>query len=610
MAGPVFLGYVLYLASVLVPGYGLGEFAGKWQDHDDLARRLGYSVGYGLVVDTVVYAARTLGVGFAGLNLRGMDPYVLYFVVILGILFLLASYARRKKLTGLPKLTGEGLGVIGCTAVVAAFVLLYFAKYPIFPPFYNPDFLAIVGRPLDLIQGTQGTLPKLLLYGAGYYQTAAAFLAVGSSALAVAETSMSLLVILSPLLVYGVVTDMLGDRRAGLFAAAIYALSGTIWAQMVFADGLYPNFAGVLLELILLVTFLDLVKGPRSWRLWTLSALVAVASYFSHYTVLAVFGTFVVMVAAAALFRRSEFRRTLVATMFFLLPGALGVVFFTRQFNLAVLISYLSGTSQPPNTFLSSALAFFPSLAYLAFSVRNDIGLVAMVVLLTIALYKSAKLRDYTVLLPAIWFFALVLAAPQNASAWRFALEAVMPLTIVAGYGLNSIVPKGRPSKRERLRKGDPYRFGLVVLTVLFLTPIVATGWSSSFAQNITTAAGTTAAAQGQVNATMSWLDRNTAPTASYLSVTSPTFLYAVIQIDRNCTYEYFGNESLAISFAKQNGDGYIIVTRHGVFLNQVTPFADDSAPTLPWFTYKPTAGLTLIYNNTEVRVFQLVGQG
>ncbi|MDE1857833.1 MAG: hypothetical protein KGI26_02030 [Thaumarchaeota archaeon] len=610
MAGPVFLGYFLYLAAVLVPGYGLGELAGKWHGNDDLVRRLGYAVGYGIVVDTVVDALRTLGVRFAGLNLLGMDQYVLYFTVILGIVFLSVSYAWRKKLAGLPGLTREGGGVLACTAVVAVIAWLYFAKYPIFPPYYNPDFLAIVGRPLDLIYGTQGTIPRLLLYGAGYYQAAAAFLAAGSSSLAVAETAMALLAILSPAVVYAVTADMLGDRRAGLFASSIYALSGTVWAQMVFADGLYPNFVGVLLELVLLVTFLDFVKGPRTWPLWTLSTLVTVAAYFSHYTVLAVFGTFAIMTAAAALFKRSELRRTLGATLVFVLPGALGALVFTRQFNLAVLISYLSGSNQPPTTFLSSALAFFPSAAYLAFSVRNDIGLIAMLTLLTVALYRSTKLRDQSILLPAIWFFALMLAAPQNGSAWRFALEAVMPLTILAGYGLNSIIPKSRSSKRDRLRRGDPYRFGLVVLTVLFLTPIVATGWSSSFVQNITTGAGTEAAAQGQVNATMTWLDRNTAPSASFLSVTTPTFLYTVIQIDRNCTYEYFGNESRAITFARQNGDDYILVTRHGVFYDQVTPVADDSAPSLPWFTYKPTAGLALVYNNTEVKVFQLDGQG
>lgn len=608
LADPSSLGYVLYLLSVLIPGYGLGELAGKWRAGDDLVRRLGYSLGYGIAVDTVVYAVRTLGVGLAGARLLGMDVLTVYFAIALGAVLLAASYLKKRSIAGWPRVTKEGVGVVACMAVVVTIVWLYFTKYPIFPPYYNPDFLAIVGRPTDLIQGNQGTIPKLLLYGSGYYQTAAAFLTVGSTGLAVAQTAMSLLVILSPALVYGIASDLVGNPRAGLFAAAIYALSGTVWAQMVYADGLYPNFVGVLIEMVLLVTFLDFARAPRSPRVWFLSAFVVIAAYFSHYTVLAVFGTLVVMTAAVAVVRRGELKGMIAATLFFALPGAIGVLIFMRQFNLAVLISYETGSSQPFTTFLSGALAFFPSVAYLAFDIRNDVGFVAIIALLGLALYRGTKLRDYTILPIAIWFFALILAAPQNASAWRFSLEAVVPLTLLAGYGLNAIIPGTKSSKRERLRKGDPYKFALVVLTILFLTPMAATGWASSFTQNLVVGSGVEAAAQVQVNDTMTWLNQNTPQTASYLSVTTPTFLYSVIQIDRNCTYEYFGNESQAVSFAKQDGDGYIIVTRHNVFYNQLTAVPDDASPDLPWFTYKPTAGLALVYNNTEVKVFQLVG--
>jgi hypothetical protein len=594
------------LASVLVPGYGIGELAGRWKGGDDLIHRIGHSLGYGLAVDTAVLVIETTGFRFGGIALVGLDVYSLYFLVALGAVMYLVAVVRRRRVAGLPRVDKESIGVLGCVAVIGAIAWLYFVSYPIFPRDYNPDFIALVGSPRELISGTLTSIPRLVLYGAGYYQTAAAFLAVGSTGIQTAQVSMSILATLSPTLVYATTLSLTGDKRSGLLVTAIYSLSGSIWTQMVFVDGLYPNFVGTLLELVLLVTFIDLAKNPRSRSLWLLSAPVVLAAYFSHYSVLSVFGTFAILSLALAMMRSPQFKGTAVATIAFLIPGALGALAFRRQLDLALVISYTSGAPQPLTTYLSKALSFLPSIAYLAFDVRNDIGFLAAITLLAFSLYRGYKRKDYAILPFAIWFFALLIASPQDYAAWRFELEAIMPLTILAGYGLNSMIPSTRARKQARLRKGDPYKFAAVMFVLLFLTPIVATGWASSFTQSLALESGKQATVQSQVNATMTWLEENTPPSSSFLSVTDPTFLYSALQIGHNCTYEYMGNETQAISYARSNGLSYIIVTKHDVFFSQVLQPANDSAPYLPWFTYKPTAGVTLVYYNPNVRVFQV----
>lgn len=603
---PETIGYLVYVAAILVPGYGMGEAFGRWRDNESPVRRLGLSLGYGIALDTGVLAAKTSGLQLGSYRLAGLDPNVVYFLIFLGLALLAASYLKRKKFSPFGSITRLDVGVLVCTALIGGVVWLYFTKYPIFPIYYNPDFSASVGRPSGFIDGTSVAIPSALLDGAGYYLTAMVFLATSSTGFIPAEVGMSALVVLSPMLVYSVAEDLFADKRSALLASAIFAFTGIIWAQMIYIDGLYPNFVAVLLELLLLAVFLELSRAYRSRSLWLASLVVLVAAYFSHFTVMAVLGAFVLLTVFMALLRRQEFRGTLVATLVFVGPGAVGALAFWNLVGRAVRISYVSGTAQPLTTYLAQTLSFAPSLAYLAFDVRNDPGFVVMLALLGVALYKAFKSKDSSVLLPAIWFFGLLIAAPQNYAAWRFSLEAVLPLTLLAGYGLDKLLPNRRVRKQVRLRSGDPYRFKVLVVIVLFMTPMVATGWTSALTQSMTQGVEVTSQAQRQVDAAMQWMATNTSSSASFLAVTDPTFLYSNVQAGRNCTYEYFGNETRAVAYARASGIDYIVVTRYNVYFNSL-----DAAPNifnqgLPWYTYHAVSNVTVAYTNSNVVVYRL----
>ncbi|MDG6901772.1 MAG: hypothetical protein JRM80_07400 [Nitrososphaerota archaeon] len=589
---------------MLSPGYGLGTLTGKWKSDPGLSRQIGFSLGYGLAVDTAALAIGTLGLRLGPLVLAGVYPWTVYSLVGLGPALVLISALAGHEKPKAPTISKSDLAVLGCSAVVALVAWLYFAKYPVFPIYYNPDFVANVGQPAALVAGTMTSF-RLLLYGAAYYQVAASFAVVGSSSLATAEVAMTLLAVLSPALVYAVASDLFSSRRPALIAVILYSLAGTTWAQMIYSDGLYPNFVGTLLGLVLVAAFFDVGRGAKSWRAWVAFAAAVVATYFSHFTVLAVMGSLLAVSVALGLMKSPRFKGSLAALAAMVVPGGVGLLVFHRLIGRVIATSYQGVGFQPLATYLSAVLAPVPSLAYLASDIRNDVGFLAMAFLFGVGAYRAGKTRDPGLLLLAIWFFAVLVVAPQDSAAWRFSLEAVLPMTLLAGYGLHSIMPQKRVTKQQRARAGDPYKFGIVVLALLFVTPIVAPGWASTLALNLSQGSGQEAQIQLQVQDAMTWLGQNTPKSAYLLSVTDPTFLYASVQIGRNCTYEYFGNETQAVSFARAEGMGYIVVTLHNVFYNPSVQ-ASDTATNLPWYTYRSTANVTLAYSNPDVKVFRL----
>jgi hypothetical protein len=599
-------GYVIYLACIFVPGYGIGELFGRWTKDDGLVQRIGHSLGYGIAIDTVVFVLKTLGFRIGPINLSGAGPSLVYLLIALGVVMLAISFGRRRKFEPVIKPTTTDLAVVLCSTLILLIAWLYFLKFPIFPPFYNPDYIAVVKQPIKLIAGSLVTIPKLTLYGAGAYQTAAAFLAVGSANLMTAQISMAALAALSPLLVYSVSLKLFKKKRIALLTTVIYTLSGTIWVQMIYSDGLYPNFVGVLLELMMAAAFLDLSAKPKTASTWAISGMVLIAGYFSHYTVLALLASLLAFTAFYSVKRDPGARGMLLACSAFLAPAVLGLVFLRQTLLTDLTISYQSGTSQPLTTYLSNALSFAPSLAYLAFDNRNDVGFIAMALLLAAALYFGVKSKEKAIALVSFWFFGLLLASPQNYAAWRFALEAFLPMTLLAAYGLDSLMPKRGISKISRLRAGDPYRFGVVVLAVLFLTPIAVPGWTSAFAGPLVQNTAAVAQIQGQEADAMHWLAQNTPSTYTSLSITDPTFLYTGLLVGRNCSYAYFGNETQAVAYAVKNGNEFLIVTKYNVFYNLFTPVSNGTSTSLPWFTYTSTSGAKLAYNNPDVKIFQI----
>ena len=613
---PEFLpGYVVYLAAIFVPGYGLGELLGRWKEGDTLVERAGYSFGLGLSADTVVYALKTAGVGVGGFRLAGMGISVVYLMVFLGVAALGASYLRRRSFARPPSFALYDAAVFAMVAVLAAAIYVYFAKYPYFPD-YQIDYAAHATQATGLITGAVVTVPRMLLYGAGNYQIAASILAVGGWALLTAQRTMAIMVLLSPFLVFSASSRIFASRRAALFTTALYALSGIVWVPMVYAVGLYANFVGVLLEVLLVSAFLDLSSNLRSRTAWVADGAILVASYFSHYTVITILGSFLFFGLGMALLRRPGYKSYLAVGAAFLAPGAVGALVFEKTLGTILAISYTVGSPVVLSTYLSGLLSPIPALAYIAVDVSNDLGFVALMALLAVALYKGYKSRYVPALLLALWFVAILVAAPEDYLAWRFSFEAAIPLLLLSGYGLHALLPEDAPrtavrrSKLKAARGGGPPRLGSVVVALLFLVPAVAGSPTWFMVQNVTANASQEAQLQGELLHAMSWMGQNTPAGSKFLSVTEPRFEYAQVVIDRNTTYQYFRNAPQAITYAGQLGAQYIIVTHFDVRFSLSTLAPDFYSTNLPWYTYPSQNGIAMVYNNTDVMIFEVTPNG
>ena len=616
MASTAFIpGFILYVAAILVPGYGLGELLGRWKEEDSLVERAGYSFGLGLSADTVVYAVKTLGVGAGEFRLAGMGVSVVYFMIILGVAALGASYYLRRSFAKPPSLTWYDGGNLAIVVVLAIAIAAYFTKFTYFPD-YQIDYFVHTLQATGLIAGSLVTVPKMLLYGAGNYQIAAGLLSVGGINLVTAERTMTILVLLSPLLVFAVSGKVFGDRRAAFFSTVIYALSGIIWVPMVFAVGLYANFVGVLLELLLVAAFLDLASGIHSRAVWISSLMVMISAYFSHYTVLTVFGSLLIFSLLLTVLRRPGYKGYLAASLVFLAPGAAGALLFRHTLATILTISYGVGSPVTLSTFLSTALSPIPALAYIAVDVSNDLGFLSMVALLAVALYKGYRSRFFPSLLVACWFVAILVAAPENYLAWRFSFEAAVPLILLSGYGLHALLPATSPRslvRRDKLREartGGSARYTALVVGLLFLLPTVVNSPAWSMVENVRTNAGSEAQVQVALLQAMSWMGGHTSPGSGFLSVTDPRFFYASVVVDRNTSYDYLKGASQAIAYANSQGEQYIIVTHFDVRTSVVALAPNPFDPALPWYTYPLQNGLTMVYNNTDVMIFEVSGTG
>ena len=110
---------------------------------------------------------------------------------------------------------------------------------------------------------------------------------------------------------------------------------------------------------------------------------------------------------------------------------------------------------------------------------------------------------------------------------------------------LDEVLPQRKITKVKTLRKGDPCRFGVVVLVALFFTPTVAGGWTSDLTRGFFQQTSSIHQGQVLVSSAMSLLASHTPDSCQ---VTDPIFIYSSIIIYRNGAFEYFRNSLLRLA--------------------------------------------------------------
>jgi hypothetical protein len=593
------LGYLPYLGFIFLPGVGFSELFHLWKEDDGFTARLAYAFGIGLCIDTAILAVRTAGVTNL---LTGLDSLTVYATIAFGLGILAASVIVRRRFSWWRRPTTLDLGFLAVLLLQGLIILLYFQKYPIFPTTpITQDFGIHAQNTQGLISGTNVTIPHGILYDGVYYQLSPALLMVGGASVITNRWTMALLAILSPLLIYLAAERLFASQTCGLIAAVLYALSGPIWFGSVFLTGLYPNFFGILAALFLLVAFVDAGLGARGRGPIIALVLATFAAYFSHFSIVTVLPAILIFPVVARAFRwKAAGARPFVAAGIVILPGLAGVAVYPHEIA-RVLFPYTAVVQLGGSTTLSSALSFYPVLGYMASLFDSDLLFIIMTLLCCVYIWRFGLSRSAILAIPIIWFGSILVASPFSPAAWRFSIEALVPFTLMASFGLFSLLPKRRQQQKGGSR--IPHWKVLVVL-VLILSLVLVDSWGTKIVADSLTNTSLISQEQGLVNQSIVWLGSNTPSNATYLSISDSRFTFTSQLIGRETVYHYTNTPTSALQTAHKVNATYIIVT-FGVTEN-LPPI-----PSLyPWDKFPPdvaNSNLSLVYQNSDVRIYQIV---
>ncbi len=594
-------GYFFYVCEILVPGIGFGELLNVWRNGSGILERVAYAVGIGLSVDTLVLMLRTSGLSVFGIQLRGIDQQSIDFIVGLGLLALAVSilFRRRFVFPAMPRMVDYALFVI--VLIQAVMIVAFFQKYPIFPEYQSPDFGNHVLTAEQLASGLITSIPAGILYYGIHFQLASSLVLVGGNPLVTVQRTMGLLVVLSPLLIYLAASRLFSSASAGLVASALYTLSGTVWFVSVFDVGLYANFFGFLIALFLLVATQDLFGNIRSRSFWTIFIIAIFAAYFSHYTIVTLFPAFLGVPLVQFVRNRADLKRFLIPPVVAAAPGALAAVASPTLIPHMLSLAVAGGGSLVGTTAVSSALASIPSVGYLALIVYDDVAFIFLLLFAGVYVYRALSGKNAILFVPLFWFIALLVVSPENLSSWRFSFEATLPLVLMASYAMFSLLPKLKIQKNRRGKSNATGQYAkLLVVLLILLSPVVIGSWGTTMLSDSTTDTQAVAGSQSAVLTALEWVGNNTPSNSHYLSVTDWRFEYTNLFYGRVTAFMYYPSQAQAISYAQQIGADYIIVTN--VATLSIPPVTQD----FPWNTYQSSANMTLVYSNSDVRVFQL----
>jgi hypothetical protein len=514
----------------------------------------------------------------------------------------LISIVRRKGFSMATRPRWGDLALLLVIAVQAAMVFLYFQKYPIFPEYQSADFAAHVQFAENLLAGSAVSIPSGILYYGVHFQLASSLLLVGGEPLVTVRTTMAILALLSPLVFYLAASEMFDDARAGLVVAVVYSLSANIWFGSVFNSGLYANFFGILSVLFLLYCFVALQRRLNSPTLWVEFMLAVGMTYFSHYTAITIFpALFSVPLVKFLVERKVDFKLLAPPTVA-AAPGAVAVLANPGLARLILGLAAQGGGALVGSTWLASLLSGLPVASYMALLVFDDVAFVFLFAFLAVCLFQGWTSKRVVFVLPLIWFFSLFALAPLNVSAWRFSFEALVPFTIMAGYGIFTMLPKGTVERRRRgsTRYVRLAHARVALVSLVLLSLIIVGSWGTTMVSDSLTGARSFANAQEDVYSAIYWLGSHTPTSSVYLSVSDYRFIYTNVIIGRTTEYNYEANQSDGIAAAEQLGATYIIVTK------AVTLSLPPVASLFPWNNYQGNSNLTLVYSNDDVRVFQI----
>lgn len=604
------LGYFLFALLLFLPGATILELFHISRERS-LIENLALAFGASMGINVAVYECYFVVASYLQ-PVPAMEAWVPY--AILGASALALSFSSSRSRPAILKRPDryETICLVS-VAFLAGFLFLLFQKYPIFPEFDSADFFIHLQYVSNVLSFTTVTPLSTVLYYGVHFNLAFAYLLNGGDILVVTRVGMAILVLLSPLLVYAATEDLFESKRAALISTLVYVGAGYIWFASVFDAGLYANFYGIIASLSLIVAFKHFLNTDERPGGWLVLLLAVVNAYFSHYSTLALA---IPLLALPFLFRIKEkamLRRVSLGVSTFLVPGIVGVLAFP-QFALSVLsVSYSLGPGGITlGTPLSDLLGSVPQVQYIVAIVNQD---VAAVLTLSLAVAGSvfALRRNSFASVPVIWALAMIAATPPNGNAWRFGYMTLVPLTLLASLGLDKLISSldtsgllssGSPKRRRRAGAALPRRTKstAVVIALFFLLLVVWGSWTATSIRDVTSDVRVYSSAQVDLYNSMVWFAQNTPPQSTLLSVTDWRINCLEPLTGRSGSLLMYANATQALSYAKANGFGYVLVT---YLIPENVPAGFDAVSY--YNSFSTSASLKEVYSNPTDIIYQVV---
>jgi hypothetical protein len=602
MVSPNLLGGLVYIAGIILPGLGIGEAIAVWKPQDSLVERFAKTLGLGLSIDAILLFLSTSGITVFGVRLIGVSIGTVYALSIGGLILIVASVAVRRAFRFPVRPTRIDLGVLLLMLIQTYMLFLYFQRFPIFPEYPSGDFLQYLHIAEDLASGAVTSGTTSILYFGIHYQLAAAITAIGGEPLVTIRWTMAALAVLSTPIWFLAAKKLFGKTKVSLIIVTIYSLTATIWFGTIFNAGLYSNFYGILSTIFFLSIICEVQAQEGRSRWWIPFVLSLGNLYLSHYSSLTVLPALVAVPIIARFLSPDQFKRYAAAATVPFLPALIIVPLYPGLVTSLLNIATQAGSGQAlvGSTPLATALSSFPVIGFIATEVTDDIATAALFLFFLLYFYFLRNSREPRMFIAPIWFFSLVVAAPFNTTAWRFSFEAIVPLTLMAGYSIATLIPE-RVSQKKVRKTGKRWGQSVVLAVIMILlAPVMIGSWGQNLVQTATSDTQSQALIQNEVYDAILWLQNHTSTNSTYLSVSDWRFTYTNYMINRHAFYRYTNSPSQGIEFAIAVGANYIIVT------NYVTENIPPVAQYFPWNTFPGGSNMTLVYDNPDVRIFHV----
>jgi len=455
----------------------------------------------------------------------------------------ITHYVRRYYV----KQEGRGASKLALTlALLYAFVIIStYYVYPIFPANQSADFLVYIERSIVFATG-EATFKNLITLHPAIYLLLGTVLSLNIlNPLFLTRGFMLLLTILNIPLIYMVSKKLYGKLVSEL-ALLLSIFINIFWYYTVIITGLYANFLGLMLALYLLYLIAEYFRSKH--RIFLVLALpTTLVMLLSHETtfaiLLALWLSSIYDVVARKNLKLVKTSATLTSPLALVVLLAPASIRFLEDFIMNYILRFKTMTLRvmlitPVNPVYNTLKIISPMLANI-YSSAGLSGLTLTILCLLYGVLLMFKRREGLQLTPWFWILALLLTSYFTVEAWRLALNALTPVTILSAITVRNLALKtvGKIDSSEltgKIKEVLKYELAAFTIILLFITSNI----SLTLAYDYSKISEKHQQQHGILEA-MEWIKENTPESARIASIARWQFMYLPYIANRTFIGDY-----------------------------------------------------------------------